>query len=490
MPFAAQNSIYSPNTVAMPRVDSEYLRADDFLIQRDILAAVVENFNEKDLLSLLELTDRAVAAKDTRFYHYENGQLYRTVGIATVTSPTAGSAVITLTADSYSNVGSLKGNIDRSPLKAGDMVMVAPGTWLRVNAKSSPTPTSGQAPTGMWTDPGTPSGTATTYTLVRPSGSTFNVGTGLAAMQTGNLRMSIPSNAFAEGTYQPIEALKNKSSRFMGQMQIFKAHDSITRTADGINMEIQYNGTTKIWNKMVPDLLMKHRADMLFAFIFSPGGTITDSDGNPVRLTDSLESKTTQFAHNYSYTGASGFVKADLDAVMAKIKAAGGGTEYILSAGTTLAEDVRKIIKAEGGAQGDIVLNNWGIADARRKYLDLGLNGFTYQGITIHIQEMSALSFPNVTDLPNFNYAQTGFWIPAERQKITFTDNGQQTQTRYISAATLRYLVQSDGSNSRIKQREGDWNGNLGKDEYFVDTLSEEGLQLTGLRKFIRTFAV
>lgn len=483
MAYAA-NTNYAPNTVAMPRVDSEYLRADDFLAQRDILAAVVENWDEKNLISMLELTDRAVAATDVYFWHYEDGQLYRTVGIATITSPTAASATITLTADSYTTVGSLSGNIARSPLKGGDVVMLAPGIHARVNRKSSPSPVTGQAFTGMFTDPDTPSGAATTYTLVRRNGDTTDLGALLETMRAGGLRMSIPYNAFAEGTYQPIENLKKTNTKYRGQMQIFKQHDAITRTADGIDMEIQYNGSRKVWNKMVPDMVWKHRADMNFAFAFSPGGTFTDDNQKTVRLTDSLESKTKQLGNIYNYTKASGFGLADLDAVVAKIKATGEDDEFWLEAGSTLANDFRKIIMTAVGGNGAIVYNNWGAGDPRQKAIDLGVNSVVYQGITFHIQEMKYFSFPNVTDLANFDYATKGFLIPFNRQKITFSDNGRQTQTRYISAATLRYLLQSDGTNSRVKQWDNRHENNGGKDEYSADILSEEGLQLTGLRKF------
>lgn len=479
MAFDNNNITGNINTYATPRVTTKELDADTFSRFREVIKEVVPTWDENNLVGMLELTDRAVVAGDIKFSHYEDSLLLRSVAIDTVVgTPSATSAVVTLTAGSYTP----EGGKTRSPLMAGNTLMLADGVQVYVTQKSSNSPKSGMAltPTGELT--GTPNAAATEYTLVRATGSSANVGTLVTALASSKAKLAIPTNAFAEGTYQPIEGLKRSSPRYEGTMQIFKAHQETTGTADSLRKEFAYNGIAYYFNEQMIDGLLYDKAQKNYAIMYNPGGSYVDANGDEVRTTMGLEGHIKTRGVNYSYTAGS-FSLADLTAITGRIKAIRGGNEYFWMVGAELRGDIETVIRPLPAAQA-IRYTNWGQGDGAKKAVDLGINSFTFNGVTFHFMEMAL--HPEVDGLSTYDYAATGYLIPAEAQSINFEKNGMMTRAD-IPAATLRYLQQAGGDGSRrFDSWEGGRKDNNGRDVRTWDCLSELGLQITSARKFIR----
>lgn len=476
--FTSETALGSKAFVA-PRMNTTILGMDEWLLDRELMKGIEDVWNESQFLDLLQITNREVVAKNKTFYHYENGLMFRAVKFAAVIgTPTASSAVVTLTADSYNTTSGTA----YSPLQATDIIMLAPGVQAYVTAKSSGNPTSGSALVPTFELNGTPTGTATQYTIVRANGSTANIGTLAAALVSSGAKVAIPTNAHAEGSYQPGEGDMDESTRFSGTMQIFKKHTEITGTADSTHMEQEINGTTFVWNKMTPKMLSKLKGQINYAFLYNPGGSFTNAKGEEIRTTTGLEGAITTLGNNYTYADGAGFAQSDLDAIISKIKKSWGGKEYFFVLGSTLRAQVEAVVREL--PQPAVQYSNWGKGDGRSKAVDLGINSFFYNGVWFHLMEV--MLHPEVDGLPIYEYDKTGYLIPADQQSINYKDENGMSQSRRVSAATTRYLSQSNGESRRFKSWSNGPEGNGGRDVQTMDALSECGLQLVGLRKFIR----
>lgn len=477
-----------PNlTVALPRVDANYLAADDYMMDREVLNEVVDGYNEQSFLRFLEITNRAKESKNTVFSHYEKGLMYRSVGIgAVIGTPTASSAVITLTADSYTTVGSLTGNIDRAPLKATDVVMLPGGIHAYVTVKTSPTPAGGSGFIAQFTDGVSPSGTTTRFTIVRRDGdTTSNIGTAVAAMVTSGERMIAYTNAHAEGSYLPVEGMDALNTRYIGQMQIWKTVASITGDADSNSPIIPWlNGSFKYTSKQRAEALIKHKADMGWANLLSPGGSFTNAAGEKVLLTKGMEGYLKDLGNNYPFTST--FDLADLNAIVALIKANWGGREYMWVMGAELRASVETLLRTFT-ANGNLSYNSFGIGSDKQRAIDLGFDSFHFGGITFHLIEEQLFNHPQVTGLAGMDYANTGFLIPTEDQKVTYMDEYMQRNFEKIPSVWLRYKVDSIGSR-RFRDATYDFRNNGGRDVMSYGIQSQEGLQMANLHKFIRVY--
>lgn len=476
------NTINTPTSYAAVRVTTKELDADDLLLQREVLKQRIPTWDENNLVSMLELTDRAVVAVNKTFYHYEDSLLLRSVAINTVVgTPTSTSAVVTLTAGSYTT----EGGQTRSPLMVGNTLMLADGVQVYVTNKTSVSPTTGVALTPTGEASGTPTAALTQYTLQGVTGGSANVGTLATALAASKAPLMIPTNAFAEGSYQPIEGLVRQSPKYSGTMQIFKAHQEITGTADSVRREFEYAGTTYKFNEMMIDGLLYDKAQKNYAIMYNPGGSYVNAASEEVRTTTGLEGHIKTRGMNYAYT-ANSFALADLEAIVSRVKAIRGGMEYFWILGPDLRAQIEEVIRPLPSAQA-IRYMNWGRGDAAKKAIDLGINSFFFNGVWFHFMEMAL--HPEADGLSTYNYSETGYLIPAEGQAINYADSNGYLKRANISSATIRYLEQGgkDGSR-RFQVKEGGWGENNGRDVRTWDCKSELGLQVTGVRKMIRVY--
>lgn len=469
MAFTSNAAYGNSSAIALPQIDTEYLGLDFFMHQPDVLNEIVPGWDTQNFLRMLELTGRAEVCHNEVFTNYESGMNYRAIGIQAISGTATASAVtVTLTADSYTNVGSLKGNVDRSPLKQNDIIKLPNRKEAFVQLK------------------GAQGGQATTYTLVksdRAADAAFDLGAYISSLAGTSQRLGIPSNGFSEGSKQPLEGIDVPLVRYSGTMQIFKAHMAVTGSAAGDTTHVTMPGGGNKWySKTLLDLGLKHRTDMAFQHLLGNGGNFVDTDGKKVKTSQGLEGYIRTLGNVYDYPG-SGFTLADLDALVNRIKALWGGNEYQWIMGSTLRAQVEGLIR--NFTNGNIVYNMFGNGDAKSRAVDLGFNSFTYQGITFHMQESGVFLHPEVTALAGYNYDSMGILIPGKTQRITTSDNGI---TKNIDAPSLRIRYKVDVDNKSRRYSEWKMPKEItGIDETRFEILSHEGLQMVGLRRFILT---
>ena len=138
MPFSTNAGLNVSTAISIPQADTAYLDIDFFIKRPDLLPKVFESWDNKGFTEMLMLTGREEVIYSETFSNYESGLLPRSVAIATVAvGQTADTAVVTLSNDSYTTVGSLVGPTARSPLMENSIIKLPNRREAFVRIKSS-----------------------------------------------------------------------------------------------------------------------------------------------------------------------------------------------------------------------------------------------------------------------------------------------------------------------------------------------------------------
>ena len=473
------------NAISIPQADTAYLDIDFFIKRPDLLPKVTESWDNKGFTEMLMLTGREEVIYSETFSNYESGLLPRSVSIATVTSPTTGSAVLTLTNDSYTTVGSLAGPTARSPLMENSIMKLPNRREAFVKIKS-----------GVGTNGGA-TGAATTYTVVKSDLSddaAFDLGAYLTTFAAGGQRFAVTSAAFAEGSYEALEGVEAPMVRFTGQLQICKTHSEITESAAGDRFEIPLanaNGSKFWYSKQRVEQGLDHRKNEGLQMLTGKGGNFIDKNGKKVKSSMGLEGYVRAYGNVYDFP-STGFTVADLDALTTRIKLIMGGTEYQWIMGSELYRQVGVVLRnLPGLSGGGIRYDMFGKSDAAAKAIDYGFNSIIWNGITLHLQESPVFNHPELLGLPGYDYNSMGFLIPGAKTRITGSDNGvsvglQGNVNADADSLRIRYKVGTNGDSRRYKTYDRGAEV-TGIDATKHEILSHCGLQMVGLRKFILT---
>ena len=446
-----------PNTsYANPIVTVTQLDADAFLMKRDFLKAVDTSWDDKDFISFLELTNsRLVQA--SKFYHYEQGLLFRAPFIGAVSgTPTAASVSFTLSAASYTTDG---GGINHSPLKKTDVVNLIGDVYGRVSALSG-------------TD------VATIYTVNRRSGSTEDIGAAVAAHIAQGMAIAVQFDAHSEGSGFPDQGMVTPATRFTGGFQTIKSYEAITGDADSILRDIAIDGQQYQFRVQTAQSLKRHRIKQNMAYMLSPEGSF-DDNGTPAPLSASLRGKLKALGNKMLYDGTVGFALADLDKLCTQIKLLTGDKEVHWFIGPNLRAAVEAIIRAFT-INGGISYNSFGQGDNKQRAIDLGFGSFTYHDITFHMQEFRLHS--QLTGLAWQSYANEGYILPASMMQVTRNNDKLGVETVQLNALTLCYKTDSAGTNRRFQEVTRDINVTF-TDKRERGLMTQEGLQYVGARK-------
>lgn len=440
---------------ALPVIDSGYLDADLFLMRRDIWKAVSETYDDKGFLNWLELTGNAEESDNSVFHHFERGSVYRRAKVNATPGGTAASGTIVLTASSHTTIN----GVNRSYPKVGDIVFnPKTGAHGRVTAKDTTT------------------ANAHVITVAQIVGGQSII----TGFPSGD-EFSAYSSAYAEGTGMPAETVDNPLTRFFAQMQNIKTKGpSITGTADSNKTEISFQGKPYYYYKAEADNLTLHRLKVAFSALLGPGGTTVDEAGKVVPLMTGLDTYVKTLGNVYPLATPGTYTFADMDAIVSIIEAERGGNEYIRMTGFTdkLAYDKFWRTQTNGGG---IVYNSFGKGDGKQNAIDLGFSSVTYGDITFHSAKYDPFNHSEVTGLAGSPYPGIGIWIPADKQNITV--NGQ---VRSVPSMMIRYKTDHTGKSRRLKSySQGIEITNI--DAFNWYQMSEEGLQMAMLNKFIRT---
>lgn len=458
-----------PNrTVALDQVDSQYLFMEEMIFDREIAAEVDDTINEDDFYSSITgLAGRSAPSVSDKFYHYEQGYIYRSVKVGAVVTTGAAQATITLADSSYSSVGSMKGTINRSPLKVTDVVMFAGRLWGYVVAKTG-------------------SGLSTQYTIKRRDGSTEDIGAAIAGHLAADQAFAVPTNAQQQASGPPDEGMDTLATRFEGTMQQIRNVARITGDADAAVMHVMLRGQKRYYNKMAIECAKKQRMDVAFANMFSPGGTFTNASGNLVQLNTGLEGYIMNLGQNYYYQRSSGFTILQMREVADKAKALSGCREFIWECGPSQSADIDNFLATRVSAvAGGLTYNTFGIGDNKQRAIDLGFTTFKIFDLVFHKHETRAFQHPEVTGLPGMNYDACGFLIPGDKVSINRMADGEFKRGP-IQSLTARYKVSSKGQSRRWIEWENDRTTNGGFDIFTWNVQSQEGFQMAGARRFMR----
>lgn len=479
MPFTTTSTQNTSTSIALPQVDTDYLAFDFFIRQPDLMNTILETWDNKGFIDLMTLTGREEVIYSETFSNYESGLLPRSVAIATATSATAGSVVVTLTTDSMTTVNSTTGPIARSPLKEADIIKLPNRREVQVQFKSSVN--------------GGATGAATTYTLVKSnlaSDSTFDVGAYFAAAAGSGQRFAITSNAFGEGTFEALEGVDNPMVRYTGQLQITKTHSEITGSAAGDKMTIPLasaNGSKFWYSKQRIEQGLNHRLMEGMQGLTGYGGDFVDKGNKKVKTSRGLEGFVRAYGNVYDYA-STGFTAGDFDVLTSYIKRIMGGTEYQWIMGSELYRQVGNVVRTLPGlTNGGIQYNSFGKGNSQTKAIDLGFNSIIWNGITFHFQESSVFNHPELLGLPGYDYTSMGFLIPGARTRVTGSDNGVSAPlTMEADSIRIRYKVDVDNESRRYKEYK------RGVEVHGYDVTKNEirshwGTQMVGLRRFILT---
>lgn len=437
-------------------ITGEYLNADDYLMQRDILDAVANTYSDQSFLSFLELTNRATVSANSQFNHFESGSVFRKAIVsAAAPTGTAAQAVIVLAAAAHSTVG----GVNRSFPKVGDMVY-NPITNIhgRVIAKNTATPD------------------AHTITVARRTGTADSMITGFPA----NAQFATYTSAYADGTGMPAEGTDNPLTRFFAQMQIIKTKKSINGSADANKLTVKLSGKEYYAFKLEAEALIEHRLKVAYAGLLGAGGSTVDENGAVVPLMTGMDTFVRTLGNVQPLTTANTWAFADIEAMIATIETEAGGSEYIGLQGykDKLAWDRFWITQMSGGA---ISYNTFGSGDGKQNAIDLGFHSVEHGGITFHSAKYSPFNHKEITGLTGSPYLNVGLWIPAESQ--TISENGKISS---VPSTQVRYKLQSDGTSRRMKSyKQGQEITTIDKLDWYMQ--SEEGIQMAMLNKFIRT---
>lgn len=474
---------------ATPYSDTNNLGTDYFIKRPDLLPDVVDNWNNREFADMLMLNGQELVTKSEIVSNYEQGPLFKSVALATVTSASASSATITLTTDSHTSVGSILNGgstVRRSPLMERSIIKLPNRREIRVQSKST-----------------TDGGEGTTYVVTKSdlaADSGFNLGTYLTGILASapTQRYAIVSTASAERSTEPLEGLESPLLRYTNRLQIFRTHSEITGSAAGDIYEVNF---TKGQDPQAPGMEgmywyskqrleqgYNHRVMMGMQFMFGRGGAFVDAEGGKLAVTTTgVEGYVRAYGNTYDYT-LGNFQLSDLLALVARIKFQKGPTDYLLVAGYGLYAQIQTVLINLPGMN-YIRPDEFGNGDSRKKFVSFGANGFNYGGINFWLQESPTFSHPELLGIPGYDYIDQGVLIPWSANggtAVTSYDNGVMERIK-LQNLTIRYKLNGADPNHRDR-RMVEYNrgiGITGVDSTKHEMLTHEGIQMVKLRNFI-----
>lgn len=466
--------------IALPYADTAYLGSDFFLKYPDLLPDVVDSWDNKGFAEMLLLNGQEKVTYSEIISNYEQGPLFRSFAIATVTNTSPGAATITLTADSYTTVGSIiGGTAARSPLMERNIIKLPNRREIRVQSKSTVN-----------------GGLGTTYVVTKSdlaSDTAFDLGAYLTALLASapTQRFSINSTASAERSDEPLEGLESPLTRYASQLQIFRTHSEITGSAAGDRYNVNLTAGMipgmegMYWySKQRLEQGIVHSTWKGMQFMFGRGGNFVDKDGGKIVKTSlGVEGYVRAYGNVYDYA-VGGFTLGDLNALVARIKFMKGPTDYMWVMGYGLYAQVQAVIQAYL-PNNSIRYDQFGNADPRKKFVSFGVNGFNYGGINFHLQESPTFSHPEMTGLPGYDYIDQGVLLPYVKTQVTSYDNGVTAKIS-LDSVMVRYKEDVNQKSRRLIEYERGI-GIHGIDTTKHELLSHEGIQMVKLRCFIWT---
>lgn len=426
-----------------------YVSSVDFLHTRDVYKELFDRYHEDTIIDFFEQTGRKQAAEQTAFQHHEKDYIYQNILIDAVSgTPGAGNdVVITLDITNHDNGDSIP--------RLNDLVIFKDKLTGFIFAKNTTVPTA--------------------HTIsIRPVDQTDDIVTSAVASEI----VAIYSNAHPEGSGQP-EGLVTKPLLFEGIHQIFKHHYAATgsEATNKIEWVNEETGQPYYMFEAENDAYIKHKMDCAFALLFNKESDgLIDANGKVIRVTKGLA----QHIREEGNLFPGGITSlSDIDDIIKILDKQRGSEENLMLNGINLNINVDNVL-IDKLLNGGISYNTFGKGDEKQKAIDLGFDSFIKANYSFHKKKLSEFNHAKVTGSVGHTWPDTGMIIPTDTGRDVVTgETIESIQMRYKKAPHLDREYIHTLSGILAPHPVGDI------DELGFDYISEKGLQVFGLNRFI-----
>lgn len=406
------------------QISKNYISSVSFLDQREILNKVLDITNEESsFLDVMELTGRSAPTSVPQYHHFVNSELYL---LATAAStPTAAASInVTIDATAYAYVN------------VGELALLQDGSVAYVYSKNG----------------------SNAITLKSVDAANITV--------TTADKIAFFSNAAGEGSLSP-DAKKWGVTKYLNQVQTFKAKFQISDIQKASKVEVEFQGKPFYMYKGQHDSLVKFRADISNALMFgrisatsaftsssSPassfdggtGATLVDAESNPVSTTMGLDQYTSLYGVAQSQATNGTLLLSEMQSLTQNLNKLRAPQEYFLFVGTTQNIAFDNFFNNLGNAG---ITSGVGVSAAGRfmiagKNIDLGIDSIKIYGRTYHKKYLPLLDHQYVANYgATHKFGASAYGVPATKQK---TSDGQ-----VLDRIQVRYMA---GDGTDLKYRE------------------------------------
>jgi hypothetical protein len=439
--------------------DRAFLSSIAFLDQRDILDKVLDIYDEeKTILDIMDMTGRTYSAVQPEFHNFVNDWLYRVAAQSAV-------AASIITVNTFETLIITVATADEVPLVGEVGMDVETGEMFVVIARDVADPF-----------------TFTTKALTAGAGVLF-----AGSLPASGAKFTFFSNAHGEGTGSELMR-RTQLIKEQNNIQIFKTKYGVTDLGRGSQIEVEFKGKPYYFLKQQHDAYLKHRMDVMFAFLLGQQGQTEDVNGNLVYTTRGIDHYVTDQGGIAQAVAVPGTLdREDMRVMSRTMDKARCPNEYFLWTGGAIDTQYDDVI---GGfselVNGGIQYNAFGRANPKQKAIDLGINSFRIYGRTYHKKRLPALDHQKVTAVSGSSlYPGYAYMLPTNKIKVDTGSDG----AGMVDRIATRFLEFEDGSNTRYREK---LLGGLAptptddRDVLEVVYTSIEGLMCVGTQHFTR----
>lgn len=421
------------------QLNKNYVSSVAFLDQREILNKILDVTNEESsFLDIMELTGRSQVTNVPVYHHFVNQELYVLGATTGATSGTTQTLTLATTSPTYGDGTTANAY---TYAQAGDLVLLGSGAVAYVTSKPA----------------------ANQIAIKALDGVSISVGSGE--------KITFFSNAAGEGSLSP-EARRWGVTKYLNQVQTFKAKFQVTDIQKASKVEVEFNGKPFFMYKGQHESLMKFRGDISNALMFGKisastafsatagvqsgfpeGGsaTLLDAESNPVSTTMGLDQYASLYGYSQTTATASTYTLSELQTLTQQLNRLRAPQEYFLFVGTTMNIAFDNMLNALGNSgiltgdsnptAGTAKTYSYGgaiSANARINLsgssIELGIDKVKIYGRTFYKKYLPILDHPYIVNTSSAHkLAESAYGVPATKQKTLDSQMLDRIQVRYMA---------------------------------------------------------
>lgn len=471
----------------MPRQNAAALFLDDLsgynpLVRREDNPELEPYYKDFNIIQALDYAGAERRIKQLVYRNYEQGQWFNpptpaTVSGTTPTGSTGGTFTMTLTDGSYSprRVNTSTGSTALySSIQKNDYIYTYNNLAGLIVGET-----------------GTQGTRGITLTVARADGNNADLVAAIQYHIDNLIPLITMSNAYAEGSLQPLKGLEKENVFYQNQVQTVKTHRASTGDVDAVEV-IDINGVTRVGAKQMLEMADEHKIKVMLALWYGKGETYQDPSENLplVRVTKGVDQSIRDRGTTYRFSLAAGFTTADGDAVLAQLEAVRGGNEYQIWAGSDAYAYWQEYfrVKVAGMPAASYTFSSFGESNGKEKAADIGFNSVVIRGITLHLVRGDMFNIQGITDVKGYNFSYISYFIPGEPQTVNGdfknVTNGKTATSVKIPALMAMYTTDEENNMRKWKG----WKRGVeitNRDQTDRELLTQVGARLTYGRKFL-----